>query len=630
MTIINHLETKTHVEKVVTRRTNYSLPTASSSTRNYGLHPMYQEFGAQSTNPLPDCNVPLCDRITHMEGMVLGFVAEHNLPFAMAHHVVELANEMNRDPKAAKKLRLARTTASYKLRYGLAYGLEEELIKKLKEGFFSLNLDEATSTTHHKVLTLLVSYFCEYKKEVIVEHLTSLNLPIVNSETVYDAVTTYFRLKELPWNHLLLTLMDSCGVMRGSKNGFETKLRQFVAPNLLDIDGDACHHIPNASKKFTAIFDNYLEALYRDIYNDFKWSEDLRNVLQDLCQHLGVTYRQPQMYVPTRWLSVYEITISTVYMFDVFVVFYHAFLCTEDRSLYQSRLDAIYSRRKVPDEAKKAIQKHHSFLKKKKLTKDGKERKKRIYEKLFDTRRKTRLQMSLYSTSLMTMKKYVKVFQQEEPAIFKVHTEQLNVFMEFLISFVKPEIIAQNKDVKRLRKLDFHSPVIKLPKAMISVGSTANKILKKVKKDHPTVQEFLENASKAYAECATYMADKLPLENEFLKNVTAIDPIAITSRNSIVLKSLLKLPSFMKNVVVNEELDEYESDCRRIMIDFELPNVLLPDDKPVRADKWWSQLHQKYPSLTKLCLAALTVFHGPRVKAVLASWEMSWTRNLVA
>ena len=131
--------------------------------------------------------------------------------------------------------------------------------------------------------------------------------------------------------------------------------------------------------------------------------------------------------------------------------------------------------------------------------------------------------MSLYSTSLMTMKKYVKVFQQEELAIFKVHTEQLNVFMEFLISFVKPEIIAQNKDVKRLRKLDFHSPVIKLPKAMISVGSTANKILKKVKKDHPTVQEFLENASKAYAECATYMADKLPLENEFLKNVAAID-----------------------------------------------------------------------------------------------------------
>ena len=48
--------------------------------------------------------------------------------------------------------------------------------------------------------------------------------------------------------------MDSCGVMRGVKNGFETKLRDQVAPNLLDVDGDACHHIHNAAKKFTKYF----------------------------------------------------------------------------------------------------------------------------------------------------------------------------------------------------------------------------------------------------------------------------------------------------------------------------------------------------------------------------------------
>ena len=137
---------------------------------------MYREY--QQQNPvLPEqSNVPLCDRVTHMEGMVLSFVAEHNLPFAMANNVVELANE-------------------------------------------------ATSLTHHKVLTLLVSYFCHLKKQIVVEHLTSLNLPIVNSLKFYDAVETFFRSNELPWNHLLSTLIDSSGVMRGVKNGFETKLR---------------------------------------------------------------------------------------------------------------------------------------------------------------------------------------------------------------------------------------------------------------------------------------------------------------------------------------------------------------------------------------------------------------------
>ena len=62
---------------------------------------MYREY--QQQNPvLPEqSNVSLCDRVTHMECMVLSFVAEHNLPFAMANIVVELANEMMRDPLAA-------------------------------------------------------------------------------------------------------------------------------------------------------------------------------------------------------------------------------------------------------------------------------------------------------------------------------------------------------------------------------------------------------------------------------------------------------------------------------------------------------------------------------------------------
>ena len=59
--------------------------------------------------------------------------------------------------------------------------------------------------------------------------------------------------------------------------------------------------------------------------------------------------------------------------------------------------------------------------------------------------------MSLCSAALMTMKKFVKVFQQEEPAAYRIHTKQLNVFMEFLIEFVKPEVIVQNKDAKKLK-----------------------------------------------------------------------------------------------------------------------------------------------------------------------------------
>ena len=118
-----------------------------------------------------------------------------------------------------------------------------------------------------------------------------------------------------------------------------------------------------------------------------------------------------------------------------------------------------------------------------------------------------------------------------------------------------------------LQNATFHATENQLPKMIISVGTLANKLLKKVNKDYSTIQDFLSNALKAYAECATYMAEKLLSENEFLKNIAAIDPIAITSRKSIVLKSLLKFPFLMKNGLVDEEAEMYENDCRHLFVE---------------------------------------------------------------
>ena len=119
----------------------------------------------------------------------------------------------------------------------------------------------------------------------------------------------------------MAVLMDSCSVVRGSKSGFEIKLRESVAPALIDMDGDSCHHIHNACKKFTTIFDQYLEQLYQDIYNGFKWSEDIQVILEDICECLSITYRRVEIFVASRWLLVYDVTVSTRYMFDVIAIF---------------------------------------------------------------------------------------------------------------------------------------------------------------------------------------------------------------------------------------------------------------------------------------------------------------------
>lgn len=78
-------------------------------------------------------------------------------------------------------------------------------------------------------------------------------------------------------------LMDSCNIMRGSKSGLKVRLRNEKAPRLLDIDGDFCHHIHNASKVFSKPFGGWVEDYLHNIYIDFNWSVDLKEKLEKIC-----------------------------------------------------------------------------------------------------------------------------------------------------------------------------------------------------------------------------------------------------------------------------------------------------------------------------------------------------------
>ena len=153
--------------------------------------------------------------------------------------------------------------------------------------------------------------------------------------------------------------------------------------------------------------------------------------------------------------------------------------------------------------------------------------------------------MSIYSSALQVMRKHVKVFQQAEPAIFRIHTKQVVVFAEFLTNFIKPKVLSERNSIRKLKTIDFSSTENHLPNNLLSVGSTACKIVKKPRKDDETVWEFLNKAITAYSKCAAYMVEKLLLSNDFLKIVTAIDPVAILAKRTVALKAILHLPDIV-------------------------------------------------------------------------------------
>lgn len=320
----------------------------------YGVHPMFQGVAKQQV-PAPATLTPLSDRVSNAEATVLAFTAENSLSFSLVPGLIELAKSLACDKKSLDGLGMNRTTASYKTKFGVGKTFRDELVKVMKVTKFSLNMDESTSSNYQKVLTVLVSYFCCEKKQVVVKHFASVSCIKVNSLSLYDEIVNLMESNNIPWTNLMSILMDSCNVMRGCKSGLETRIRTEKAPHLLDIDGDVCHHVHNAAKSFCKVFGYCVEQLYNDVFNDFKWSADLRELLQEICCMLNIKYTMPQRYVSHRWLSVYDVALDTLRLFDCLTVFYFAWLPESEKCKFLPAVVEVYHRLRVSQISRERI-----------------------------------------------------------------------------------------------------------------------------------------------------------------------------------------------------------------------------------------------------------------------------------
>lgn len=134
---------------------------------------------------------------------------------------------------------MERTTASYKLKDGLAEVMRKRLVSDLQTHKFSLNMGERTSTSNQKVLSILVSYLRDAQNECVVQHYHSTTLTVVNAAVIHSIILENFSKDSIPLENSISNLTDSANYMRGKKSGVETRLRS-SAPHLLDIDGDTC------------------------------------------------------------------------------------------------------------------------------------------------------------------------------------------------------------------------------------------------------------------------------------------------------------------------------------------------------------------------------------------------------
>ena len=235
--------------------------------------------------------VSLVDCKYHLEAYIISFVVKNYLLVSPVPKYIEFAKNLARDHKALSEMKMNRTAASYKL-VGLNVYERKKIIDAMKSNPFSININECTSNNHHKVFSILVSYFDEILGLSVVQHYKSVSMIEVNALTLFQTTCKLFQDDQIPFENLVSDLSGSTNYMHGKKSGLEKRL-QDKAPQLLNVDGDCCHHVHNSIKNFCQPFDNLVETFIDDIHIDKKLSTDIRDVLKEICFLLNIPFRMP-------------------------------------------------------------------------------------------------------------------------------------------------------------------------------------------------------------------------------------------------------------------------------------------------------------------------------------------------
>ena len=120
------------------------------------------------------------------------------MSFALGSKVIYLAQVLSQDRSALNKSSMDRTSASYKLKFGVGKTVLEETVASIRQNRFSLNIDESTSSAHKHVLAVLVSYYNDQYNKTMIEYLGAIELKRLSTDAIFVELDKVFKVNNIP------------------------------------------------------------------------------------------------------------------------------------------------------------------------------------------------------------------------------------------------------------------------------------------------------------------------------------------------------------------------------------------------------------------------------------------------
>ena len=561
----------------------------------------------------------LQDSSSEVKALIGLFISEHCLPFNLGPELLNLCKKASKEKLGLESATLSATSMTYATTHGVAEDVKKTLVHDMRDQFISLNLDEATMDSGDKVLNILAQYYQPDLGRCVIDLIGCKEINHAPAEKVIQVVDE----RQLRWSQIISILMDNCSVMRGQKEGVEPKARQ-RNKFLLDIDGDAVHKINNAAQKLFCSIEKFysMQTIASEIYADIENSPKQRLFFKEIQKLLGLNRKMVLRPISNRFLQFKAVSERINELWDPLKLYYAASLEASEKDKVQKLISDITAKYELSSNSTSLLTDVIMKLSKQKQSEAGKRRKDKIVNALFDQEMKTLMCFRLYIGILGKFESFVKCFQSKKPLAHKLHFEIFHVVKTFFSCFVKPDLIT-SFDPSKLKEVDFKKPENQVKDRHLCVGEMAYSTLMMVMKDKEKftwTKQFFAALRDGYVEAASMLL-KLPIHHPILSKLSYIDPSF--QRSLSTTPALLSLGESLGNVIPAEELGKLDGELRKYSCDEEVTMIDCDsDDSDFRLDRdYWSKVFNmksstgfRYPILSKLVKALLSIFSGPLIE----------------
>lgn len=460
---------------------------------------------------------------------------------------------------------LGNNKAHYLVTDALAPYFKKLQIQEMEGSFFTLYYDETTNAAGVKELQTGVRYWSNKHKRIICQHLETFYITTATATVLTDKICDAMTNASLPLSNLLMLGSDGPNVNKAVARLINNQLLLCRKKPLIDIGTCNIHIVHNAFLKGLEQLGDDISDLVFAIYHFFHGWPARWNSYCSVRADLKIPPHHFIKHVSSRWLTLQAAAERLLEQWDAVIKYFLDFIPKKKPEL---------------------------------ITKPSYTRVVRLLKKPA-----VKAEVMFVISSAAVFSHVTEFFQKEEPLVH-ILSHSLNSLVTTLLGRIcKLESlrILELENCEHLLNSEHLLPVTEMV-----FSDEISKILQAVTEKHRTV--FCFQAQKHYAESVKHIIKKSSLSSPLLKSFSCFHPNERVSTNSC--HSIVEVARVMPwEVPTDILLDEWK------LLQLERDEE---GSQNKRVDLYWLQFMEKrdfsgspkYPTVTKVVTAALSLSHG--------------------